>query len=78
MSCASFFICRGGKVLCVHCDAREQQRQATEARVTFQMMQGPVMVPCRCRVDRHPDALFKCTCEASYPENRIPDDAEVV
>ncbi|MDP1824882.1 MAG: hypothetical protein Q8L48_16620 [Archangium sp.] len=70
MSCAVFFVCRGGHVLCVHCDAREQERQKTEARVTLEMaFSGPVVIPCRCPVDRHPDALFKCTCEASYPEN---------
>lgn len=70
MSCASFFINRGGRVLCVRCDARRIEQEEMNGRVTFKMMQGPVVITCRCPVSRDPSDLFKCTCEASYPENR--------
>lgn len=67
----SFFINRAGLVLCVHCDARSLERAEMNARVTFKMMQGPVVITCRCPVSRDPAELFKCFCEAREPENRI-------
>lgn len=65
------WICRGGRSLCISCDAAELKRQALLARVTFEVMQAPVIIPCRCPVSKDPDDLFKCTCDAHDPRNRL-------
>lgn len=79
MSCRAFFICRSGRTLCVDCDKRAVERDEANARVTLEMMfSGPAFIPCRCPVDPHPESLFKCECEASWPENNPPVDANVV
>lgn len=65
------FISRGGRTRCVSCDAAHLRNTETNASVTFDMaFNGPVVIPCTCKVSRDPDELFKCTCPAGYPENQ--------
>ena len=64
-TCSTQFICRAGRTLCIHCDAREQAAQAETARLIVAEMFAPIELPCRCKPSRDPDALFKCTCEAA-------------
>lgn len=67
----SYFINRGGRVLCVNCDERAQKQMESRASaLVWSMLLPGVIIPCTCLLSKDPDDLPKCICEANYPENR--------
>lgn len=65
------FASRGGRTLCITCDAAAEKRKRLFARLTFEEMQEPVIIGCTCPLSKDPEDLFKCTCDAFDPRNRL-------